>query len=187
MMCWTVFHPVLSWVRVMYCAYYCAVLQVLYRWEYFVFSSNYRDLQRDNSFSSKQYFECKRNSTELKLLWHINPLLGNDLKISSCRTSIDKWWFCKQQPLLGSSHVVIRTDANAIEEWRFLRGLCRDVINRVSPDFSKSVSEVELVGEWVSRVTTGLSRCEQVAEGGDISATQRKGNAHSWKPLSSNG
>jgi hypothetical protein len=47
----------------------------------------------------------------------------------------------------------------------------------------------EVVGELVSKITVG-SLCEKVvAEVGDSSGTQRKGNVRHWKPcyLSSNG
>lgn len=95
---------------------------------------------------SRQYFEGKVNSTELKILCHVDPLLGSDRKISSYRIAVAKQWFCKQRSLLGSNHLGVPTDANTTEERRFLRGSCRDV-NRTSLEFSKSVEWSELVAE----------------------------------------
>jgi hypothetical protein len=96
----------------------------------------------------------------------------------------------------------------ATEERCFMCDPCRDVINRtVSEVASRKVtlaltlsevkwsevkwsevkwsevkwSEEQLVGEWVS-----WSRVA-VAEAGDSSGTQSKGNVRRWKPLPSNG
>jgi hypothetical protein len=36
------------------------------------------------------------------ILWHVDPLPGNDLKISTYTTAAAKYWLCKQRPLLGN-------------------------------------------------------------------------------------
>jgi hypothetical protein len=36
------------------------------------------------------------------VLWHVDPLLGNDLEISSYTIAVAKWWFCKQRQLLSN-------------------------------------------------------------------------------------
>jgi hypothetical protein len=64
----------------------------------------------------------------LIILWHVDPLLGNDREMNSYTTAVARQW-------LSSDHVGIQTDANATvatatEERRFLCGLCRGVISR---------------------------------------------------------
>jgi hypothetical protein len=36
------------------------------------------------------------------VLWHVDPLLGNDLEISSYTIAVAKLCFCKQRPLLSN-------------------------------------------------------------------------------------
>jgi hypothetical protein len=36
------------------------------------------------------------------LLWHVDPLLGNDLETGSHTIADAKLWLCKQRPMLGS-------------------------------------------------------------------------------------
>jgi hypothetical protein len=41
------------------------------------------------------------------ILWHVDPLLGNDREISNYTTAVAKLWPCKQRRLLGNGSVAI--------------------------------------------------------------------------------
>jgi hypothetical protein len=43
-----------------------------------------------------------RRWEDIKVLWHVDPLLENDGKISSYTTAVAKEWLCKQGPLLDN-------------------------------------------------------------------------------------
>jgi hypothetical protein len=45
------------------------------------------------------------------MMWHLDPLLRNDSKVSSHIRAVAKWWLCKQWPLHGND---LKT---AIEKW----------------------------------------------------------------------
>jgi hypothetical protein len=61
----------------------------------------------------------------IKILWHVDSLLGNDLEISSYKTAVDKQWLCKQQSLLGNGRNRFVTRNNGVTGKRcFLHGPC---------------------------------------------------------------
>jgi hypothetical protein len=64
-----------------------------------------------------------------RILWHVDPLLGNDCEISSHKTAIAKQWLCKQRPLLGSARnrrTTIEELLEAVLSMRFVPGLYND-------------------------------------------------------------
>jgi hypothetical protein len=67
------------------------------------------------------------NAIVTVMLWHIDPLLGNDRKISSYITAVASQW-------VNNYHVGIPEDAIAAEERCVLRGPCREVISRTDED-----------------------------------------------------
>jgi hypothetical protein len=116
-----------------------------------------------------------------KTLWHVDPFLGNDCKISSFTTAVARQW-------LSNNHVGIPTDMNkqrVFSAWSVPR--CYKQAT------SSSVSQWSGVGRWLSEIdncwrSVVVSRCceKLVAEARDSLRTQRKGNINYWKPLPSN-
>jgi hypothetical protein len=61
-------------------------------------------------------YECH---TYINILWLVDPLLGNNHKISNYTTATAKQWLCKQRPLLGNGWVAITwaSQQTWMEQW----------------------------------------------------------------------
>jgi hypothetical protein len=46
--------------------------------------------------------KLKVEVTMVKILWHVDELLGNNREISNYTTAVGKYWLCKQRTLLGN-------------------------------------------------------------------------------------
>jgi hypothetical protein len=60
-----------------------------------------------NSCRRKGSLLILRMLRNTQIMWHVDPLLGNDREISNYTWTAAKQWLCKQRPLLGSGWVPI--------------------------------------------------------------------------------
>jgi hypothetical protein len=131
-------------------------------------------------------------------LWHIclkqwlwsqqrQPLLGN----GSANTPVASQHLLKNAAIPEPS-----LNNRPRQQWRncwkrcFLCSPCRGHMTKTAVISSQSVSResrVQVEGQWLEREreSAGIQLSVAVAEAGDSSGTQRKGNTRRWKPLPS--
>jgi hypothetical protein len=110
-----------TWISFNLVLYLYGIVRLKHLWRYVV---PWVHNIRETKFSVRdiRYGDYGSHSV-FKILWHIDPLLGNDLEISSYTTVDAKQWFRKQAYFHGNNWT-------ATEERCFLCGLCRQVIRR---------------------------------------------------------
>jgi hypothetical protein len=144
--------------------------------------------------SPRLYLSRKLRKPAEKECWHVGPLLGNNREISNCTTVVAKWWLCKQRPLLGNCLVAITCSPQQTrtQQLHCSRGKLfstRSVL-RCYKQGQLAVAVSWWASEWDNSGSTVVVSCyceKLIAEAGDSSGTQRKGNVRRWKPLPSNG
>jgi hypothetical protein len=120
----------------------------------------------------------------MKILRHVDPLLGNDREIRDYTTAVARLRLRQQtrtQHFYGNN-------STATEDRCFLRGPCRVFISRTSEKLSEVVKSY-LMSELEDCCGSVVVNCyceKLVAEAGDSSGTQKKGNVRHWKPLPDN-